>query len=125
MTGARILLVDDEILIRELLAEVLRDAGFDVVEARNADEAMRLLRGNERIDILLTDVQMPGKLDGVDLARNARHVHTDMPVMIISAYMHRVMHRIKGMTPVPLLVDKPYRLQDVADQVQQLAVSLP
>ena len=41
MTGARILLVDDEILIRELLAEVLRDAGFDVVEARNADEAMR------------------------------------------------------------------------------------
>jgi DNA-binding response OmpR family regulator len=125
MIGARILLVDDEILIRQLLAEVLRDAGFDVVEARNADEAMRLLRDNERIDILLTDVQMPGNLDGVDLARNARHDHADMPVMIISAYMHRVIHRIKGMTPAPLLVDKPYRLHDVADQVQQLAVSLP
>jgi CheY-like chemotaxis protein len=125
MTGARILLVDDEALIRELLADVLRDAGLDVVEARNADEAMRLLSGRERIDILLTDVQMPGRLDGVDLVQKARHIHTDMPVMIISAYMHRVADRIKGMVPAPLLVNKPYSLHSVVHQVQQLAGSLP
>jgi CheY-like chemotaxis protein len=125
MACARILLVDDEILIRGLLAEVLRDAGLDVVEARNADEAMRLLCDHERIDILLTDVQMPGKLDGVDLARNARHVRADIPVVIISAYMHRAMDRIGGIVPAPLLVNKPYRLQDVVHQVQQLAGALP
>ena len=124
MINTRVLLVDDETLIRELLAEVLRDAGLDVVEARNADEALRVL-SHDRIDILLTDVQMPGKLDGVDLARHARHNHAEMPVMIISAYMHRVMGRIKGMAPAPVLVDKPYSLQAVARQVQELAGALP
>jgi CheY-like chemotaxis protein len=125
MIHARILLVDDEIPIRELLAEVLRDAGLDVVEARNADEAMRVLSGHAKVDILLTDVQMPGKLDGVDLARNARHLQANMPVMIISAYLHRAADRTKGMIPTPLLVSKPYSLQSVVHQVQQLAGSLP
>jgi CheY-like chemotaxis protein len=125
MIRARILLVDDEVSIRELLAEVLRDAGLDVVEARNAEEAMGVLSGHDKVDILLTDVQMPGKLDGVDLARNARHIQADMPVVIISAYLHRATDRIKGMVPTPLLVSKPYSLQSVAHQVQQLAGSLP
>ncbi len=124
MTGARILLVEDEVSLRELLAEVLRDAGHDVVEARNADEAMRII-GDGRIDILLTDVQMPGKMDGVDLITKVRHTHADIPVVIISAYMHRVMGRIKGMAPAPLLVSKPYSLQAVVHQVQDLAGSLP
>jgi CheY-like chemotaxis protein len=125
MIRARILLVDDEVPIRELLAEVLRDAGLDVVEARNADEAMRVLSGHEKIDILLTDVQMPGKLDGVDLAQNARHLQADMPVVIISAYLHLATDRIKGMVPTPLLVSKPYSLHGIAHQVQQMAGSLP
>jgi CheY-like chemotaxis protein len=107
------------------LAEVLRDAGLDVVEARNADEAMRVLSGHAKIDILLTDVQMPGKLDGVDLAQNARHIQADMPVVIISAYLHLAADRIKGMVPTPLLVSKPYSLHGIAHQVQQLAGSLP
>lgn len=120
MINTRVLLVDDEVVIRELLAEVLRDAGLDVVEARNADEAMRLLSGRERIDILLTDVQMPGKLDGVDLVRKARHIDENMPVMIISAYMHRVMDRIGGIVPAPMLVSKPYNLQNVVNRVNEL-----
>jgi DNA-binding response OmpR family regulator len=125
MINVRILLVDDETLIRELLAEVLREAGLDVVEARNADEAMPLLSSPERIDILLTDVQMPGKLDGIDLALKARHIHANMPVVILSAYIHHVMERIKGIVPAPLLVSKPYNLQSVVNRVQELAGPLP
>jgi CheY-like chemotaxis protein len=125
MINTRVLLVDDETLIRELLAEVLRDAGLDVVEARNADEAISLLSSPEKIDILLTDVQMPGKLDGIDLALKARHMHANIPVVILSAYIHHVLERIKDIVPAPLLVSKPYNFQHVVDRVQELAGPLP
>ena len=122
---ARVLLVEDEVLIRELLAEVLRDAGLEVVEARDADDAIRLLAGHIRVDILLTDVQMPGKLDGVDLALKLRQADANMPVMIVSAYTHRVMDRIKQLSPAPLLASKPYDLRKIVERVQELADLLP
>ena len=81
--------------------------------------------GDEKIDILLTDVQMPGKMDGVDLVTKARHTHANIPVVIISAYIHRVMEPDQGNGPAPLLVSKPYSLQRVVNQVQELAGSLP
>ncbi|MEA2816833.1 MAG: hypothetical protein QOI93_4534, partial [Rhodospirillaceae bacterium] len=59
-----ILVVEDEILVRTVIAAYLRDCGFDVVEAGNADEAVRVLEAGIRIDIVFSDVNMPGSLDG-------------------------------------------------------------
>lgn len=63
----KVLVVEDEALIRMTVVEALEDAGFDVVEAASADEAVRLIERHD-IGFLFTDIQMPGKLDGVDLA---------------------------------------------------------
>lgn len=65
-----ILVVDDEILIRHVIADYLRGGGYEVIEASDADEAVGLLRQAEiEIDVVFSDVQMPGSMDGFSLAK--------------------------------------------------------
>jgi two-component system, response regulator PdtaR len=80
-----VLLVDDEPLIRMALAEDLRAAGFSVVEASSADEALDYLSTGAHVDAVLTDIQTPGALDGLDLARHCQHEYPALPVILISA----------------------------------------
>ena len=65
---AKLLVAEDDIFVREMIAEFLRDAGFDVVEAGNADEAMAVFESGAEIDLLFRDVRMPGSMDGSALA---------------------------------------------------------
>jgi CheY-like chemotaxis protein len=65
MGALRVLLVEDEHLIRLMAGQFLRDEGFDVEEASSGDEAALRLVGPELFDVLFTDVQMPGKMDGI------------------------------------------------------------
>lgn len=81
MTRARILLVEDEALIRLLVSEVLLEQDFDVLEACSGDEAMALLEQHGDFDLLLTDVHMPGRFDGIEVARRARVRQPDLPVV--------------------------------------------
>ena len=74
----RILVVEDESLVRELLVEALTDAGFQVDEADNADDADRLL-DIDGYKLLLTDIHMPGKLDGVELAQRSLERKPGLP----------------------------------------------
>jgi CheY-like chemotaxis protein len=74
--NATILVVEDEVLLRAMVTDVLRGQGYSVVEAANADEAVSILHSNLRVDLLLTDVRMPGSLNGMGLARL---VHTKYP----------------------------------------------
>jgi DNA-binding response OmpR family regulator len=78
-----ILVVEGEADIRETLVEALRDAGFDVVEANSADAAIQLL-GMEGLRLIVTDVNLPGRLDGIDLAFAARETSPGIPVVFIS-----------------------------------------
>lgn len=64
-----VLLVEDEVLIRMVVADYLRECGYRVLEAGNADDAFKILTTNEPIDVVCTDVQMPGTLDGFGLSR--------------------------------------------------------
>ena len=64
----RVLVVDDEPLLRMFNVDMLSDAGFDVIEAGNADEALRLLTSISDIRVVFTDVEMPGGIDGFELA---------------------------------------------------------
>jgi DNA-binding response OmpR family regulator len=78
----RILVVEDDFLIRMMLVEVLADDGFDVVEAETGDEALPLLDAS--IALLVTDVHLPGALDGRALASTARQTRPDLPVIYTS-----------------------------------------
>ena len=78
---ACILLVEDEPLIRSLLVEVLLEEDFEVVEAADGHAAMDALKRHEGVDLLLTDVHMPGGVSGIDVARHARARDPDLPVV--------------------------------------------
>jgi CheY-like chemotaxis protein len=64
-----VLVVEDDFLIRMHAAEMIEEAGFEVVEASNADEAVAILEGRPNIAVVFTDIQMPGSMDGLKLAR--------------------------------------------------------
>jgi CheY-like chemotaxis protein len=81
LTRARILLIEDEPLIRDLLAEVLLEADFEIMEAGDGEQALEMLERHDRLDLLLTDVHLPGRFNGVDVALNARTRHPDLPVV--------------------------------------------
>ena len=80
-----ILVVEDEVLVRMPTAETLRDEGFTVVEAANAAEAMRVLSSPITIDLVMTDVRMPGAQDGLDLARFVRANMPDLKIIVVSS----------------------------------------
>lgn len=80
----RVLLVEDEFLIRLTLSEALADAGFDVLEAEDSDSAMALLTADPTIRLLMTDIQLPGSCNGRVLVERARALNPGLPVIFMS-----------------------------------------
>ncbi len=119
MAGSRILLVEDEALIRELMAETLSAAGFDVTATCTGDEAAILLADQDRFDLLLTDVTMPGAIDGVGLAIHAREVHPGLPVVFVSG-LADVPARMAGLGPPLAVMTKPYDPRELVGTIDNL-----
>lgn len=118
--AARVLLVEDETLIRMILAEALADEGFEVLEAASGDEAARVAEG-AGFDLLLTDVQMPGRLDGVALARHLLQNRPDLPVVYVTGRPESL-DRIERRDRVAY-VRKPYSPSEVIAVVRGLLES--
>jgi CheY-like chemotaxis protein len=86
--GAQVILVvEDEILIRLLITDTLREAGYQVVEASTGDEAIRIVDSAQRIDLLVTDVRMPGSVDGVQLSEYWKLRYPARPVIVASGHL--------------------------------------
>lgn len=81
-----VLIVEDEVLIRMLLSEALRQEGYEVVEAANADEALSLLELSPSPDVMITDVKMPGSIDGFELAAYVRRTKPELKVIVTSGH---------------------------------------
>jgi len=80
----RVLLVEDEPLVRELAFEDLTDAGWQVTAARDGDEALCFLKAGQGFDLLFTDIRMPGATDGWELARRAKEMIAGLKVIYAS-----------------------------------------
>lgn len=110
------LLVEDELLVREVAAEDLGDAGFDVVAASDGDEALGILREKTDFDLLFTDIRMPGNIDGWDLAREAKQMIPELRVIYATGF---------GDAGDDLATDeryvcKPYNLKDLQEALTSL-----
>jgi CheY-like chemotaxis protein len=79
-----ILVVEDDVLLRTVVAAYLRECGFDVVEAGSADEAIRVLQADIGVDIVFSDVNMPGSLDGFGLAQWLRRERPGLKIILTS-----------------------------------------
>ena len=84
--GPTILVVEDEPVLRTLLAERLRDAGYAVVEAADADEALEVLAHSFDIKLVLSDIQMPGSMDGLGLAHVIRSAYPAVKIVLTSGF---------------------------------------
>jgi signal transduction histidine kinase/CheY-like chemotaxis protein len=110
------LLVDDEELVRMSTADMLNDLGYEVVEASSAEEALGLLKTGTRADVLVTDHLMPG-MNGAELAREARSIKPELPILIVSGYAE-----VEGIAPDLPRLTKPFRNAELAERLEALSL---
>lgn len=122
MPYARILLVEDEFLIRLILSEALAEAGYHVHEAENGDEAAELIESQTRFDLLVTDIQMPGATDGIALAELIRARHPGIPVVYMTGRPD-VMRGAGCLGKREAFIRKPYGPAEVLSTIQRLLVA--
>ena len=120
MAAILVLLVEDEGVIRWMTSEGLQDEGFAVVEASNSDEAVQLLDGPGRFDAVVTDVRMPGAVDGVGVAVHARRRYPAIPLIVTSGYAANLIARLGVLDPPAHVIGKPYNLAEVVQALYRL-----
>jgi DNA-binding NtrC family response regulator len=109
----KVLVVEDDDLLREIVVEALEDAGFQVIEAATGEDAMD--RCSDRVaDALFTDIRLPGDIDGWTIAEHCRSVDPKLPVIYATGYSH-VRHR-----PVPAVGSSKSRINLIASWVRFL-----
>lgn len=116
-----VLLVEDEVLISHLMAEWLSEFGFKVHEAASADEALRYIDSGGAVDVMFTDVNLPGKMDGAELAQQARERRPDLPIVYASGRFRS--SDIGGLVSRSIFVPKPYNPEDVCTLLSRLTAS--
>ena len=107
----KVLLVEDDLLVSALVAEELRDYGFEVQETARGEDAIACLEAEAGIDILFTDVNLAGDLDGTELAIRARQLRPDLPIVYSSG--RYAAFGLESMVTRSLFVPKPYRPAEV------------
>ena len=114
--GRKILVVEDEPHLREAVSEALALEGFSVTQAACGDEAAGLIDGAPGFDLLLTDVQMPGLLDGLGVAARARARQPGLPVVVATG-RREAEAGVMALQPRCALVMKPYGLNTILDAI--------
>ncbi len=117
--GVLVLLVDDEALLRETMAEALVDLGYTVIKAADAPAALALLAQGARPDLLVTDLRLPGGLDGLQLAARLRDAWPGLPVLFITGDTQGLGET--ALAPRTEVLAKPFRLAMLARVVGALA----
>lgn len=120
MARITVLVVEDEPLVRMDIADNLEDAGFSVVEAANAAEAIAALERDATIQIIFTDVDMPGSMDGLKLAAAVADRWPPIRIIVTSG------HRTVEITDIPdgsVFFSKPYRATEIVNSINQLLTS--
>lgn len=118
--GARILLVEDNEALRDVTSALLTSFGCEVVSSASAPDALRILQDPEAVDVMLTDVLMPGPMNGVSLARRARTISPDLPIVLISGHRGDV----DDADEFPF-VQKPYTPETLILSLQQALTNRP
>jgi len=112
-----VLLVEDELFVRMATADALEDAGFEVIEAANAPAAQEILQSRADIRVLFTDVQMPGPMNGLELASLVRARWPHIRVVITSAHLEP---NSSALPDRAAFIAKPYGMQAPAHVIQAL-----
>lgn len=122
--GERILVVEDQPNVRRLAKRILTQLGYDVLEAEDGAAALAQLSATLGVDLLFTDIVLPGGMSGIELAATAQTRHPGLRVLFTSGYAPDLVRREHGSHDGLLLVRKPFRKKDIAHMVRQ-ALDVP
>jgi CheY-like chemotaxis protein len=112
-----VLIVEDEVLLRMDAADMIAAAGFEAVEASNADQAIEILEARRDITVVFTDIQMPGSMDGLKLARAVRGRWPPIKIVATSAHLGV---RETDLPEGGRFLPKPYNLREVTGVLREL-----
>jgi len=115
----RILVVEDDAQVREIATGILRNQGYEVLEAGDHKEAAAILKGGPLIDLLFTDVVLPGGKNGVEIARLAKGMYPQIKILYTSGYTENAAVRADEVDPETDLVNKPYRRTELLEKVRR------
>ena len=118
--GETVLVVDDEPTLRMLVGEILGELGYRTLEAKTGAEALVLIEGDARIDLLVTDVGLPGGIDGRQVADCARAARPGLPVLFITGYAENAVVGNGPLEPGMALIAKPFAIDALAARVRAM-----
>jgi two-component system, response regulator PdtaR len=116
-----VLVVEDELLLRMMAVEVVEEAGFVALEARDADEAVALLESRSDISLLFTDIDMPGSMDGLKLAHAVRGRWPPIKILLVSGQVRLLPSDLPSSSR---FVRKPYRVGAMVEELRSLVGAL-
>ncbi|MBR9865277.1 MAG: response regulator, partial [Rhodobacteraceae bacterium] len=115
-----ILMVEDDDEVRETARLMLEDLGYGVLPAADADEALTILERIHNIDLLFTDVVMPGKTNGQELAKQIQEIRPDLPVLFTSGYVQDAIVHDGRLDEGVQLLSKPYTQSELQRKIRQV-----
>ena len=124
-SGETVLVVDDEVSVRGSVAEVLESLGYVVLQASDSTQGRHLLQSAERIDLLVTDVGLPGGLNGRQMAELGRTVRPGLPVLYITGYAQNLALDQCHLQPCTEVLTKPFALETLSERVRALITRGP
>ena len=118
--GETVLVIDDEPAARLLLVDVLRDAGYRVLEAEDGPGGLKILQSETRIDLLVTDVGLPGGMNGRQVADAGRALRPNLKVLFITGYAENAVVGNGHLDPGMQVVTKPFAIEALANRVRDM-----
>ena len=118
--GQTVLVIDDEPTVRMLIVEVLEERGYLAIEAADGPSGLRILQSDTRIDLLITDVGLPGGLNGRQVADAARTTRPELKVLFITGYAENAVVGNGHLDPGMEVITKPFVMADLATKIREL-----
>jgi PAS domain S-box-containing protein len=118
--GETVLVVEDDQAVRMLVAEILAELGYGAIEVNDAKCALPVLAGPQRIDLLITDVGLPGAMNGRQLAEEARRLRPGLKTLFVTGYAEGAASRGRFLEPGMDLIPKPFTLETLASKIRAM-----
>jgi PAS domain S-box-containing protein len=118
--GETVLVIDDEPTVRLLVVDVLRDAGYEAIEAADGPSGMKVLQSEARIDLLITDVGLPGGMNGRQIADAARVHRPSLKVLFITGYAENAVVGNGHLDPGMQVITKPFAIEALGNKIREM-----
>lgn len=118
--GETVLVVDDEPTVRMLVGDTLGELGYQAIEAADAASGLKVLQSDVQIDLLITDVGLPGGMDGKQLADAARVKRPDLKVLFITGYAENAAIANGRLEPGMHVLSKPFPMEKLASRIRSI-----